>query len=167
MGWLVPAALKYFLPQIITGEWVGERTYIGPERRKYGNLRRQIDEVAPYLKKMARLLSPDTLRDVDENLGRQRRAVEKAEGSGGRLSPEAVIRGYSNLSAMRLPGAISERRLDTCPGIDVGALQKLKSKGIETVGEFFGAGSGDLHVLDQGGFNNVNGAIANLFIPAR
>jgi hypothetical protein len=103
MEWSMPAALKYFLPQIITGDWVGEKTYIGPERRKFHNIRRGINELTPYLKETARLLKPDSLRGLDEALGRQFRSLEKAERSGGRLSPEAVVHGYSNLTLSTLP----------------------------------------------------------------
>ena len=110
---------------MITGEWVGEITYIGPERRKFLNIRRAIDTLTPYLGKATRLLDPDVLRRIDEDLGRQSRSMERAARSGGKLSTEAVIRGYSNL-APALPKQIAETRLAVCPSADISALEKLK-----------------------------------------
>lgn len=113
-------------------------TYNGPERRKLLSLRNVIDTASPLqemvMKKMARMLGPDRLKDLDTEIVEKKRDVSGFH----RLKTPRMVATTSKffkMAAHELPPYIRLMYLESFSLSDE-TLQTLNEAGIKTVADF-------------------------------
>ena len=113
-------------------------TYNGPERRKLLDLRNAIDTASPLqgmaLKRMARMLGPDRLKDLNADIGEKRREMS---GFHRLKTPRmvATVSQFFKMAAHELPSHIRLMHLESFSLSDE-TLQALDEAGIKTVADF-------------------------------
>lgn len=108
------------------------------------------------------------LGDFDAQLGAYFAILEKAGRGETKLSPTAMARGHAGLLITQLPPCMLEQRLATCSGIEAETLGLLKSRGIETLGDFLRADVSSLiGSIGRKAFDNASEAIACTFLHGK